>query len=59
MGKRKTKPADEYTDPETAHMIADDLPDGAYFAMMEEMTGMDPIDAMMELDDEDDDLFED
>lgn len=63
MGKRKATPADEseFMDAETADIIAGDLPDGAYFAMMGELTGMDPIDAMMDLmdDDDDDDLFED
>jgi len=29
-------------DIETASDIADDLPDGAYWALMEELTGMDP-----------------
>lgn len=32
----------EFIDPDVAEMIAADLPDGAYFAMMEELTGMEP-----------------
>jgi hypothetical protein len=35
------KPAQKL-DVETAHAIAADLPDGAYWAMMEELTGLDP-----------------
>ena len=32
----------EKLDPHLAHDICDDLPDGAYWAMMEELTGMEP-----------------
>lgn len=31
-------------DPMLANAICDDLPDGAYFAMMEELTGLEPGD---------------
>ena len=34
-------------DPAIAHAICDDLPDGTYFAMMEEMTGLEPVDVVM------------
>lgn len=33
-----------------ADAIACDLPDGAYWSMMEELTGLEPIEAAMEVD---------
>lgn len=50
--QRKNKPIDDgdnFLDVETADCIADDLPDGAYWAMMEELTGMDVCDIAEEL----------
>jgi hypothetical protein len=42
--RRKAEPERSYLDPDLASVIADDLPDGAYWAMMEELTGMEPAD---------------
>ena len=46
MSRRRRKhraEAPPFTDLETAlDIIDDDLPDGAYWALLEEMTGMDP-----------------
>jgi hypothetical protein len=43
-----------HLDPATAFdIIDDDLPDGAYWAMMEEMTGMDTADLAEFIDEED------
>jgi hypothetical protein len=47
MSKKKRKEIDDEPikmDPELADAICDGLPLGAYFAMMEELTGMEPAD---------------
>lgn len=41
--------------PDMADAIAEDLPDGAYYAMMEELTGMDGADVIMALSDYEED----
>lgn len=45
----------EKLSPELASAICEDLPDGAYYAMMEELTGMDGADAIMALPDYEED----
>lgn len=41
---RQKKSTNDKMAPELASAICDDLPDGAYWAMMEELTGMEPSD---------------
>jgi hypothetical protein len=38
-----------FMDPDLADSIAEDLPDGAYWAMMEELTGMEPAELVQPL----------
>ena len=42
MTRKRKGEEHHYLDPETADIIAGDLPDGAYWAMMEELTGEEP-----------------
>lgn len=43
-GRKPRDQRDTRIDPELASALCDDLPDGAYFAMMEELTGLEPCD---------------